>query len=359
MSEPLTRLNHYRLLGSSGLRVSPLCLGTMTFGTAWGWGADEATSRAIFERYAEAGGNFIDTANFYTEGTSERFVADFVGSERDRYVIATKFTLKQRDGDPNAAGNGRKSMRTAVEASLRRLRTDYLDLYWVHAWDFTAPVEEVIRGLDDLVRAGKVLHVGASDTPSWVMARANTLAAWHGWSPFVAAQVPYSLARRDVERDLLPFCRLNDVAALPWSPLAGGVLSGKYDEEDIRRERELIETKRANTPASERRIVGLTPEKLRVAAAVTRVAKEAGRTPAQVAINWLLTRAGVTSVILGARTVDQIEDNLQALDFTLEEAHLAQLDEASAIPLGFPLDFLTKPGTVDMLTAGTEVQRRL
>ena len=218
----------YKLLGNSGLRVSELCLGTMTFGEDWGWGASKEDSRALFDAYREAGGNFIDTANFYTGGTSERFVGEFIASERDRFVVATKYTLTMRPGDPNASGNHRKNMIQSVEASLRRLGTDYIDLYWLHAWDYLTPVEEVMRGLDDLVRAGKVLYVGVSDTPAWIVSQANTLAALRGWTPFVGLQIEYSLIERTVERELLPMAEAFGLTILAWSPLGSGVLTGKY-----------------------------------------------------------------------------------------------------------------------------------
>ncbi len=230
------QLDRYRLLGRSGLRVSPLCLGTMTFGTEWGWGADRETSRAIFNAYAERGGNFIDTANFYTKGTSERLVGECMADARERFVLATKFTLNMRPGDPNAGGNHRKCMIQSVEASLRRLNTDYIDLYWLHAWDGTTPVDEVMRGLDDLVRAGKILYVAVSDTPAWKIAQCNTLAELRGWSRFIALQVEYNLALRDVERDLVPMAIELGLGVLPWSPLASGLLSGKYTRADLEKQ---------------------------------------------------------------------------------------------------------------------------
>ena len=216
----------YKLLGKSGLRVSELVLGTMTFGEDWGWGASQEVSRQMFDAYANAGGNFIDTANRYTNGTSERFVGDFIAADREHFVVATKYTLMTRSGDPNAAGNQRKNMVQALEASLKRLRTDYVDLFWVHAWDFLTPVEEVMRGLDDLVRAGKVLYVGISDTPAWVVAQANTLADLRGWSRFVGLQLRYSLADRAAERDLLPMARALDIGVMAWSEVGAGRLTG-------------------------------------------------------------------------------------------------------------------------------------
>ncbi|MBT8486173.1 MAG: aldo/keto reductase [Phycisphaerales bacterium] len=356
MPESTTQLDHYRLLGRSGLRVSPLCLGTMTFGTDWGWGADRDTSRAIFDAYAEAGGNFIDTANFYTKGTSEKLVGEFVGRERDRFVIATKYTLNMRPGDPNAGGNHRKNMVRAVEASLERLGTDFIDLYWLHMWDSTTPVDEVMRGLDDLVRAGKVVYIGVSDTAAWKVAQANTLAELRGWSRFIALQVSYSLALRDVERDLAPMAIELGLGVTPWAPLAGGILTGKYTRADIPR-LEAARTAEGFDPFdSTDRPLTLTEQRLALADVVKQVAAEAGRTPAQVAINWLLTRPGVTSPIIGARTLAQVKDNLAALGFIPSDDMLARLDEASAISLGFPHDFLAGPFVQQLVHGGARVE---
>src|ERR671914_1354531 len=224
----------YRLLGRSGLRVSELALGTMTFGDDWGWGADAATSRQIFERYAEAGGNFVDTANNYTDGTSEEYVGDLIASDREHFVIATKYTLSTRRDDPNAGGNHRKNMVQALEASLRRLRTGYVDLLWLHMWDGLTPVEEVMRAFDDLVRAGKVLYVGFSDTPAWVVSRAHAIASVRGWTPPAAVQLPLSLADRGAQRDLMPMARELDLAVCAWGTLEGGTLTGKYFADDGR-----------------------------------------------------------------------------------------------------------------------------
>nr|HMQ54595.1 aldo/keto reductase [Anaerolineae bacterium] len=222
----------YKLLGRSGLRVSELALGTMTFGEEWGWGASKEESKKIFDAYAEAGGNFVDTANRYTEGTSEKFVGDFIAADREHFVVATKYTLFMRRDDPNFSGNHRKNMVQALEASLKRLKTDYVDLYWVHAWDYTTPVEEVMRGLDDLVRSGKVLYIGISDTPAWIVSQANTMADLRGWSRFVGLQLRYSLIDRTVERELLPMARALDLGVTPWSVLGSGVLTGKYNQGD-------------------------------------------------------------------------------------------------------------------------------
>jgi aryl-alcohol dehydrogenase-like predicted oxidoreductase len=327
----------YKLLGRSGLRVSELALGTMTFGEEWGWGASKAESQRIFDAYAAAGGNFVDTANRYTEGTSEKLVGEFIHNDREHFVLATKYTLKMRDGDPNFAGNHRKNLMQSVHASLRRLNTEFVDLLWVHAWDFLTPVEEVMRGLDDLVRQGKVLYVGVSDTPAWIVAQANTLADLRGWTRFVALQLQYSLVERTPERDLLPMARAFDIAVTPWAILGRGVLSGKYNE----------------NPQAEGRAGrwGLVSRSLEIAQVVEVVAKDIGCTPAQVAIAWLRRQPGTIIPILGARTEDQLQDNLGALGVTLSAEQLTQLDAASKVDLGFPHDFLD--GVRDVVYGGT------
>src|SRR5215470_1658010 len=219
---------NYRLLGRSGLRVSEFSLGTMTFGEEWGWGVGKEDAKKIYEAYREAGGNFIDTANLYTQGTSERILGELLQGQRDEVVLATKYTNSAPGKDPNAAGNHRKSMMQAIEASLKRLKTDYVDLYWLHIWDQITPVEEVMRAFDDLVRQGKVLYVGVSDAPAWWISQANTLAALRGWSPFIGLQIEYSLIERTVERELIPMAKALDLGLVAWSPLAGGALTGKY-----------------------------------------------------------------------------------------------------------------------------------
>lgn len=218
----------YRLLGRTGLRGSEAFLGTMTFGEDWGWGAPVKECRAMFTAYAETGGNVIDTANRYTEGSSERIVGELLGSERDRFVLATKYTLTMDGTDPNASGNHRENLARSVEASLRRLGTDYIDLLWVHIWDPNTPIEETMRALDDLVRAGKVLYIGISDAPAWLISRAQTMAELRGWTPFAGLQLPYSLVKRDIERELLPMAANLDLSVAAWSPLAADVLSGKF-----------------------------------------------------------------------------------------------------------------------------------
>jgi aryl-alcohol dehydrogenase-like predicted oxidoreductase len=315
----------YKLLGRSGLRVSELALGTMTFGEDWGWGASKEVSRRIFDRFAEAGGNFVDTANNYTDGTSERFVGEFVASDRDHFVVATKYSLSTRKDDPNAGGNHRKNMVQALEASLRRLNTDRVDLLWLHMWDGITPMEEVLRAFDDLVRAGKVLYVGLSDTPAWVVSRAVAVAEHRGWIVPTAIQVPYSLADRGVERESLPMARTLGLAATAWGLLEGGVLTGKYDQDDD-------EPRRYQGSQAER--------ELSLAREVRTLSGKMGRSPAQVAINWVRQQPGTIVPILGARTETQIQDDLGCLDFELPPDQLQHLAEASPIQLGFPRSFL-------------------
>jgi aryl-alcohol dehydrogenase-like predicted oxidoreductase len=316
----------YKLLGRSGLRVSELCLGTMTFGDDWGWGAPKDESQRIFDRFVEAGGNFIDTANNYTNGTSEKFVGEFVKTDRDHFVIATKYTLSERGSDPNFGGNHRKNMRRSVEGSLRRLDTDYIDLLWLHMWDGMTPVEEVMRALDDLVRAGKVLYVGISDTPAWVVSQANTLADLRSWSRFVAYQGEYSLASRAPERDILPMTKAFDMTFLPWGILEGGELTGKYN---------------SATQSDEPKRSKDTSERIKkIASVLMELAKEIEHTPSQVALNWARQRPSHMIPILGARSEKQLQDNLGCLDFELTSDQIERLNEASPIDLGFPHSFL-------------------
>lgn len=331
----------YNLLGRSGLRVSELGLGTMTFGEDWGWGASKEESRKIFDAYARAGGNFVDTANRYTDGTSERFVGEFIAPDREYWVLASKYTLLNREGDPNAAGNHRKNMVQSLESSLRRLGTDHLDLLWLHAWDYMTPVEEIMRGLDDLVRAGKVLYVGISDTPAWIVAQANTLAELRGWTPFSALQIEYSLVERTPERELLPMARALDLAVTPWGILGSGVLTGKYNREDPPEEGRAKEGR------------GQDSRMLEIARVVSDVAGEVGCTPSQVAIAWILKQPGVMVPLLGARTVDQLQDNLRGLIIDLDEDHLNRLDQATRVDLGFPHEFLAQDHIRNLTHAGT------
>lgn len=318
----------YRLMGGSGLRVSELALGTMTFG-AQGWGADRDESRRVYDAFRAAGGNFIDTANVYGGGTSETYLGEFLAGDRDRVVLATKYSGVTRARDVNAAGNHRKNLIDSLHASLKRLRTDYVDLYWVHARDFTTPIEEVMRALDDVVRQGKVLYVGVSDTPAWEVSRANTLADLRGWSPFVGLQIRYSLLDRTVERELLPMARALDLTVTPWDTLGSGILAGKYNAnpaEDGRARQRCLVNERT----------------LCIAGEVVSVAKELGRTPAQVALAWVRAGQGVIVPLVGARTLAQLEDDLGCLDLELPAAAKQRLDDASRIELGFPHDFLAQ-----------------
>jgi aryl-alcohol dehydrogenase-like predicted oxidoreductase len=325
----------YRLLGNSGLRVSEAALGTMTFGEDWGWGTAKDEARKVYEAFREAGGNFIDTANIYTNGTSETFLGEFMQGHRQSVVLATKYTNAQPGTDPNAAGNHRKSMMQAAEASLKRLKTDYIDLYWLHIWDQITPVEEVMRAFDDLVRQGKVLYTGISDAPAWWIAQANTLAHLRDWSPFIGLQIEYSLIERTVERELIPMAKALNIGVTAWSPLAGGVLTGKYhghgSPEQGRMSNDMMKQFRGDQQRSDR-----------VVAAVKAVSDETGRGMAQVALAWLRYRPVPVIPIIGARKLSQLEDNLASLDLTLSADQLKTLDDASQIELGFPHHFYAK-----------------
>lgn len=317
----------YKLLGKSGLRVAELCLGTVTFGEEWKWGANKDESRKIFDLYQEAGGNFLDTANLYTNGTSEKYVGEFVGYDRDRFVIATKYSYHHNSKDVNLSGNHRKNLVQSVEKSLQRLQMDFVDILWLHGWDFTTPIEEVMRSLDDLVRAGKVLYIGASNTPAWVVSAANTLAREKGWTPFIALQIEYSLKERTPERDLLPMARAFGLTITPWAPLAGGLLTGKYLQNGKGRGRLDIEQYENLTEAENER-------QEKIAACVVFVAKECQRSPAQVALSWLLQQGKDIIPILGARTAEQLQDNLGCLTLTLSKEQMEKLNQVSQISMG-------------------------
>src|SRR6266496_1901391 len=332
----------FKLLGNSGLRVSEMALGAMTFGSDWGWGADDKESRRIFDTYVDRGGNFIDTANQYTEGTSERLVGEFAKEKRERLVIATKYSLSTREGDPNSGGNHRKSMVRSTEESLRRLKTDYIDLLYLHIWDNTTPVEEVLRGMDDLARSGKVVYVGISDTPAWQVSRMQAIAELRGWAPLIALQIEYSLAQRTVERELIPMATEMGLGVIPWSPLAGGVLTGKYSRADLK------QGAPSANPAGTRKNVALAhnmlnERNLAIADVVQQVAKEIARPASQVALAWVLLNPAVTAPIIGARTTKQLEDNLLAVEVKLTEDQRARLESVSATDLGFPHDLLALP----------------
>jgi aryl-alcohol dehydrogenase-like predicted oxidoreductase len=380
----------YYLLGKSGLRVSEICLGTMTFGEEWGWGAPKEESRKIFDAYVDAGGNFIDTANVYTDGTSERYVGDFISTDRDRFVVATKYTSNTRVGDPNAGGNHRKSLVQSLEASLRRLNTDYIDLFWVHAWDPMTPIEEMMRALDDMVKSGKILYIGISNAPSWIVSQANILASLKGWTEFVGMQVEYSLIERTSERELLPMANALDIGITAWSPLGSGVLTGKYNKSNKNdgdnhnpankdHNQKDVKTNGANAstgnssslvpdiPQSSSRLnaanfsdmssIFLKDRNLRIAEEVVNVAKETKRTPSQVALNWIRQSKSMfrnkAIPIIGARTLPQINDNLACVEFELSDDQMQRLDKVSGIELGFPHDFLSTDAVRNIVYGGT------
>jgi len=325
------KLNEYVTLGRSGLRVSPFSLGTMTFGTEWGWGADEESSRAIFNRYVERGGNFVDTADGYTNGKSEQLVGKFLQEtkSRDKIVLATKFTFNGQPGNPNANGNGRKNIYRALEGSLRRLQTDYIDLYWMHAWDMMTPVEEVISSLATLVQEGKIRYFGFSDVPAWYATRAYTLAEQQGRERVIALQLEYSLIERTIEREHIPAAQEMGIAVCPWSPLANGLLAGKYkkDGQSDAPQGRLDIMKTAGGALFER----FTERNWKIVDTLVEVAKQVGRPPAEVALNWVATQPGITSTILGMTKVEQLDSNLASLDFSIPGELRARLDKASEL----------------------------
>jgi aryl-alcohol dehydrogenase-like predicted oxidoreductase len=306
----------------------------MTFGEDWGWGSSVTDSEAILDRFLARGGNFLDTANGYTKGHSEKIIGDHLGrhpAKRERAVIATKFVTNMYRGDPNGGGSSRKAVIAQCEQSLRRLQTDYIDLYWMHAWDFTTPIEETLRALDDLVRDGKVRFLGFSDTPAWKCAQAQTIAAFRGWSPLIALQIEYSLLERTVEGELVPMALELGLGVTPWSPLARGVLSGKYARAD-----------HGNHKANrgERVTAALDDKAYDLLDELGRIAKELDTTVARVALAWVASRPGVTSTIIGARTMEQLDDNLAAAEVTLATPQIARLDKLSTPKLPFPSNML-------------------
>jgi aryl-alcohol dehydrogenase-like predicted oxidoreductase len=356
----------YKLLGRTGLRVSELCLGAMTFGEDWGSllrGAPKEESRKIFDAFMDAGGNFIDTANVYQHGTSEKYLGDFIESHgrRGNFILATKYTLSTNPDDPNAGGNHRKNLVQSIRASLGRLQLDYIDILWVHVWDPMTPVEEMMRTLDDLIRSGKVLYAGISDAPAWVVSHANTIAELKGWSPFTGLQVPYSLIERSAERELFPMAKALDIGVTAWSPLAGGVLTGKYSQniEEVEKQRKKRKTKLKGNDDDELRryssdnpmsAMFLNERNISIADEVAKIASELERTPSQVALNWVRQRGQqqqqqeqrqpVIIPIIGARTYSQVKDNLGCLDFKLKSEYMQRLNYISKIPLGFPYEFM-------------------
>lgn len=321
----------YKLLGRSGLKVSELCLGTMGFGTEAGWGADKDTSFAIMDEFINAGGNFLDTANVYKLGTSEKIIGDYISHhDRDYFVLATKYTLKDNTTNPNASGNNRKNMMRSVEESLKRLKTDFIDVLYLHIWDDLTPIDEVLRGLDDLIRQGKVNYAAISDTPAWVVAKGNTLAELMGWSQFIALQVEYSLIQRTPERELIPMAKHFGMTVTPWAPLGGGALTGKY----LRGEQGRIK------PESNR----LNERSEGITRVVMAIANELGVSPGNVALEWTRQQGFSCIPIVGATKVEQLQDNLKTIDVNLNDEQLKRLDEVSAISLGFPGDFFKEEG---------------
>ena len=321
----------YKLLGRSGLKVSELCLGTMGFGTATPWGVDKAASFSIMEAFGNAGGNFLDTANRYQDGMSEEIVGAFINQhDRDYWVVATKYSLYDNQTNPNASGNNRKNMMRSVEQSLKRLNTDFIDVLYLHIWDALTPMDDVLRGLDDLVRQGKVNYIAISDTPAWMVSKGQTMAELMGWSQFVALQVEYSLLQRTPERDLIPMAKHFGLTVTPWAPLAGGALTGKYLRNDPGRIKE--GSKRLNEQA-----VTITKE-------VMAIAEETGTTPGQVALAWTMQQGFSSIPIVGATKLSQMQDNLGVIGLQLSKEHLQRLDAISKIELGFPGEFYQEDG---------------
>ena len=322
---------NYRLLGRSGLKVSELCLGTMGFGTQAGWGADKATSFAIMETFAKAGGNFLDTANIYKLGTSEKIIGDFIQPrDRDFFVIATKYSLKDNTTNPNASGNNRKNMMRSVENSLKRLQTDFIDVLYLHIWDDLTPIDEILRGLDDLIRQGKVNYAAISDTPAWIVSKGNTMAELMGWSQFIALQVEYSLLQRTPERDLIPMARHYNMTVTPWAPLAGGALTGKYLKGGQGRVKPESNRRDENSTCITREVMAIA-EKLNVE-------------PSHVALQWTRQQNFECIPIVGATKLEQLEENINSINLIIPEEDLEALDAASAIDLGFPGKFFREEG---------------
>ncbi|MFJ6324696.1 MULTISPECIES: aldo/keto reductase [unclassified Rhizobium] len=349
-------LDQYYLLGRSGLRVSRLALGTMTFGDGGirgiggSWGADEATARAIFDRYIAAGGNFIDTANSYAAGLSESIVGTFVKEAgiRDAVVIATKFSNSLSPGNPNAGGNGRKAMMQAVDASLKRLKTDYIDLYLLHTWDRMTPAEEVMRTFDDLVRAGKIRYAGLSDVPGWYAARAQTWAEAHALTQPICLQLPYSLVERSIEHEFVPLADALGLGITAWSPLAMGLLSGKYRPGSAGQGR-------LSQDASGGGLGLFTERNARILTVLEKAAADMGRSMAQVALNWCVNRPGIAAAIIGASRLSQLDDNLAALDFTIPAEFRSALERATAIEAPYPYALFADDYQAGILNAGTTV----
>src|SRR5882762_7242990 len=347
----------YYLLGKSGLRVSELALGAMSFGTDWGWGTEINEARRMLDLYIDNGGNFVDTANVYTNGSSERMLGEFLGEKRPQIVLSTKYTISTHPGDPNGGGNHRKSMVRSVETSLQRLETDYIALLYLHIWDGTTPVEEILRAMDDLVRAGKVLYVGISDTPAWQISSMKAIADLRGWSPLVALQIEYNLIERTTERELIPMANEMGLGVVPFSPLANGLLSGKYSRQDF-----LDKSGSAGFQGSRRNALEtlgkFTERNMDIVDEVRKVASEVQQSPAQVALAWLLSKSTVTSVLLGASKLEQLENNLSSLNTHLSPEQIKRLDDISRIAMGYPHEHLANPTIQQHISGGVEVHRK-
>lgn len=344
---------NYHLLGKTGLRISPLGLGTMTFGNDWGWGSSEETAREIFNTYLDSGNNFLDTADLYTLGTSERLIGKFIRERkaRDTVVLATKYTFCGEQGNPNAGGNGRKNLMRALEGSLQRLETDYIDLYWVHAWDKLTPIEEVIGSLHSIVQSGKVRYIGLSDCPAWYVSRAQTIAQLRGWTALAAIQMEYNLTQRNIEQEFVPMVQQLGMGICVWSPLASGLLSGKYSKDNLREGR-LKTVQNSGNPVFDK--VASTPKNWEIVDVLNSVAKELGKPASAVAINWITKRLGVSATLIGATGIDQLKTNLQALDFDIPASLSAKLEEISRPELGTPYMFFGD-SIQQMVSGGTTV----
>ena len=344
----------YYTLGNTGAKISRLALGTMTFGDDWGWGADEANARQLFDTYLEAGGNFIDTADLYTNGNSERMLGRFVkdSGTRDRLIITTKFSYNAEPGNPNAGGNGRKNILRAVEGSLERLGTDYIDLYMLHTWDRVTPAAEVMRTLDDLVRSGKVRYVALSDVPAWYVAQAQTLAQERHLEPISTVQLEYSLAERNIEFEYVSLAQTLGMGIMVWSPLASGLLSGKYkpSQEGVEGSGRLATLANSGNPAFNK----FTEKNWAIVTELEKVAKELNRSMAQVALNWTVNRPAIASVIIGATKLHQLQDNLSALEFEMPAELQQRLDDVSRPETRFPYSFF-EPNMQGMLNGGATV----
>lgn len=329
----------YKLLGKTGLKVSELCLGTMGFGTDVAWGMDFDTTKKVVSRFVDAGGNFLDTANRYTNGTSEKFIGDLTQTNRDFFVLATKYSLiTTPSNNVNAAGNSVKNMKLSLEASLKRLKTDYIDLFYLHIWDGYSPIEEVMRGMEELVKSGKVMYIGISDTPAWIISKGQTYAEMLGWNSFAALQVEYSLLQRSTEADLLPMANHFGMSILPWAPLAGGALTGKY----LRGEQGRI------TEASKRR----NERAMAITKVVMAIAAELNCDPSAVALQWIKQRYERAIPIVGVTKLAQLDLNLQSIHITLSDNHIYQLNEASSIEYGFPHEFVREENVREYVTGG-------